>query len=136
MALDMLDKAELLGAGRLDPENDHVRWRLMGMIAESEGSCYQHDAALLLDAALAVATSDVPFDSLAAKKLLEKAARHLVREVFVLAGMRSGEYRRAGPALQSAAAAEEMLSRLVTNLAALPRHAGAANENGAVSHAS
>jgi hypothetical protein len=85
MANAMLDKAEELRAGKVKVQKDKVRWRLLGMVAESAGSQHLNEAGQLLEAAVEIAlnAADEDNDSSAGTGHLAGAARDLVKSVFL-----------------------------------------------------
>jgi hypothetical protein len=113
-ALDMLGLAEQLRTYGIDPEDDQVRWRLLGMIAESGGSTHISDAAGVLDAALALMLNDDPSDTSVAQAILERTTSHLLRDVHLTYKHRSvfGAYARLAP--------EAVLQSLLEKLVAAP----------------
>jgi hypothetical protein len=131
MALDMLDKAELLRAGQLDPRRDSVRWRLSGMISDGEHSKHTHEAGRLLDAAMDLVLGSEADDTSCGEARLQEAARDILRNVFDEEGVSMGDYGDRHPRRLSSVAAEAALASLRASLSALPRRAAnVANENG------
>jgi hypothetical protein len=121
-AIEMFDIVEQLRAERLDPSDDDVRWRLRGIIEESYGSEYVHEAGILLDAATHLVLDAEDGDVGSAEFLLQSAARELVGNAFAWAKIRKD---------RSIAEAKSLFQELCAALAAAPRAAQKQESEGA-----